>query len=311
MTTILITAIGGDISQSIAQIVRIVRPNWRIIGVDIHDQHGGALVADIVKTVPPATSPNYLESMEQIVERYDVQHCFPMSEAELAVLHRDGINAFGQAHLVKANARAIEIGLDKLATAQFLTEAGCPSPWTISADVGVEPPNFPCIFKLRRSAGSKGVYVCRDSSEAVYLTRRYPQAIFQELLEPADKEVTCAIYRTLDGRTAVLSLLRRLAGGFTGWARVIDEPEVVDQCVQLAEALNLRGAINAQLRITAAGPRIFEINPRISSTVLIRHILGFTDFEWMLNELDGISPVFRKVPVGQVAVRVQGAKIIS
>ena len=31
------------------------------------------------------------------------------------------------------------------------------------------------------------------------------------------------------------------------------------------------------------GPRIFEINPRFSSTVMMRHAIGFSDVAWMLH----------------------------
>ena len=41
MKTILITGIGGDISQGVATILRENRPDLRLIGVDMHEQHGG------------------------------------------------------------------------------------------------------------------------------------------------------------------------------------------------------------------------------------------------------------------------------
>lgn len=310
MTTLLITAIGGDIAQGVAKIVRSVRPDWRIIGVDIHDQHGGALFADVVEVVPPASDPDYLPRMEQMVARHGVAYCLPMSEAELAFVLHAGLEAFRGAPLVAVNKRAVEIGLDKLATARFLVEAGCPAPWTVPAEEGVEPPAYPCIFKPRRSAGSKDVFICRDREDAAYLVHRYSNAVFQELLEPASREITCAIYRTWDGRTAVLPMLRKLVGGFTGWAKVVDVPEAVAQCIRIAETLDLHGPINAQLRLTDAGPRIFEINPRLSSTVLIRHLLGFTDVAWLLDELEGSPVVFPPLPIGATAVRVQGAAFV-
>lgn len=310
MTTFLITAIGGDIAQNVAQIVRRVRPDWRIVGVDIHDQHGGTLFVDVVEIVPPAAAPDYLARMEDVVARHGVAYCLPMSEAELAFVLRTGRRAFGRAPLIAANDRAVEIGLDKLATARFLAEAGCPAPWTVPAEPGIEPPAYPCIFKPRRSAGSKDVFVCQNQEDAAHFVRRHPNAVFQELLDPPEREITCAIYRTCDGRIAVLPMLRKLVGGFTGWARVVDEPEAIAQCVRIAEALDLHGAINAQMRLTDAGPRIFEINPRLSSTVLIRHLLGFTDVAWLLDELEGKPVAFPALPVGATAVRVQGAALV-
>ena len=41
MKRILVTAIGGDISQSIAQCLRNNDNDVFLIGTDIHDKHGG------------------------------------------------------------------------------------------------------------------------------------------------------------------------------------------------------------------------------------------------------------------------------
>ena len=168
---------------------------------------------------------------------------------------------------------------------------------------------LPCVFKARRSAGSKAVYVCHSRADVEFYRQRFPFAVLQELLLPADREVTCAVFRSRDGTTAVLQLLRTLVGGFTGWAEVIDDPDVKAQCVRVAEGLALHGAINAQLRITASGVRNFEINPRFSSTVLIRHRLGFRDVEWSLQDAFGDQVCFHQPRVGAVAVRVQGASV--
>jgi len=55
----------------------------------------------------------------------------------------------------------------------------------------------------------------------------------------------------------------------------------------LAVKLNLIGSINVQLRMNDNLPKIFEINPRFSSTVLFRHLFGFKDLEWSIKDLFG------------------------
>ena len=52
----------------------------------------------------------------------------------------------------------------------------------------------------------------------------------------------------------------------------------------LAVKINLEGSINVQLRLTEKGPVVFEINPRFSSTVLFRHMFGFKDLEWSIQD---------------------------
>ena len=56
---------------------------------------------------------------------------------------------------------------------------------------------------------------------------------------------------------------------------------------QIFAALNVAGLYNIQLRLTDDGPKIFEINPRVSSTVVFRNKLGFEDFKWWVLEALG------------------------
>lgn len=311
MTTVLLTGIGGDIAQGLAAILRESRPEWRLLGADIHARHGGSRLLDRLLRAPRVDDPGYDRWLAQAVRDESVSLVVPGSEAELIHLAAQGRTDVAGAPLVMAGAGAIAIGADKLRTAQFLTSIGVPAPWTTPAEDLAESTPFPCVFKARRGAGSKTVFICDAPGDVEYHRRRHPAAVLQELLLPADKEVTCAVFRDRHGRTAVMPLLRTLVGGFTGWAEVIDDPEVIGQCVRVADALGLRGAVNLQLRMTANGPRIFEMNPRFSSTVLMRHRLGFQDFLWSIEDLAGRDVTFPPLPVGAEAVRVQDAAVLA
>jgi carbamoyl-phosphate synthase large subunit len=308
--TILITGIGGDIAQGVARIVRLARPTWRIVGVDIHQRHAGSVFVDALSTICPVTSDNYLREIEAVIEKHQVTVCMPMSEPELGYIVANNIQSFGKVPFIGVAEKAISIGLDKLTTMSFLASLNIPIPWTIEAQQYKSLRKFPCIYKPRRSAGSKGVALCQNTAEAAWHASQNSNAIFQELLLPVENEVTCAVYRTKDGRVSILPMLRNLVDGVTGWAQVIDNSEIVKQCQMIALAVDLKGSINVQLRLTANGPRIFEINPRISSTVYLRHLLGFCDIEWILNEFEGIAVEFSKVAVGSIGVRIFDSAVL-
>lgn len=309
MKTIVITGIGGDIAQAAATIIRGEYPHIKIVGLDTHSEHAGTLFADKVVMVPPADSDEYLDAVRGVITENCVDVIIPISEPELEVIgplaSELGIN-----RCITAGNRVIEVGTDKYLTANVLTELGIPMPWTTLAADG-KPEEYPCIFKSRFGSGSRVVFVVHDASEASFLTDRYKNAIFQELLEPAKKEITCAVYRCREGRTASLLMLRRLAGGFTSWARTIQNDVISKMCSDVAEGLDLRGSMNVQLRLTNDGPRIFEINPRFSSTVLMRHQLGFTDLLWSLAESQQQTLTLPDQLPSGIMVRTQHANIIS
>lgn len=306
---VLITGIGGDISQGVATILRENRPDLRLIGVDVHAQHGGHLFVDQFALVPSASAPDYVDAIKAIVSKHSVDVVIPMSEPELGATRPFSELAPG-VKWITAGDRVVGAGLDKLETMRALTGLGVPVPWTRPVSEG-RPIAYPCILKNRSGSGSRAVFTVSNDEDVDYLVKRYPDAIFQELLEPADREVTCAVYRRRDGEVASLLMLRRLTGGFTGWAKIIKDEETSRMCEVIAQGLDLRGSMNIQLRLTNKGPRVFEINPRFSSTVLMRHRLCYTDVLWALDEAEGKSVVFPEIPQDRIMVRVQGATVYS
>ena len=308
MTTALITAIGGDIAQSVARLVRRNFPDLRLIGTDMSAEHGGSLFVDEMRLIPAAGGADYIDALISIIETEHVDHVLPMAEAEMTAL-LPLIDKRAHANWITAGTQVIRAGIDKLETMRAIERMGIPVPWTVAVGPG-EPPMFPCILKDRFGSGSRGVHTIHDSEEARYLAARHPDAVYQELLPGADQEVTCAVYRTIDGRVATLQMRRRLVGGFTGWAVIIDDPAITTVCERIATRLDLTGAMNVQLRLTADGPRIFEINPRYSSTVLMRDAIGFTDVVWTFDELQGRTVTFPLIPPGTVIVRTQDAAVV-
>ena len=306
---VLITGIGGDISQGVATILRESRPDLRLVGVDVHQQHGGHLFVDVIEIIPRAGTPNYHAALRAVIAKHAVNILIPMSEPELGALHPFH-DFYPGVKWITAGTRVVAAGLDKLATVHALENLGLPVPWTMPvSDAG--PLAYPCILKNRHGSGSRAIFRIESVEDAGYFTKRYPDAVFQEMLEPADREVTCAVYRKQDGEINSLLMLRRLTGGFTGWAKVIDDEATAQMCKRIAEGLDLRGSMNVQLRLTDQGPRVFEINPRFSSTVLMRHRMGFSDVLWAIEEAEGNAVRFPAVDRNKIMVRVQSAAIFD
>lgn len=306
---VLITGIGGDISQGVATILRESRPDLHLIGVDVHSQHGGQLFVDRIEIVPSASEPNYFAALNAVITKYAVDIFIPMSEPELGALLPFS-DFSSRVKCVTAGVDVVAAGLDKLATVQALKKIGLPVPWTVPVSEGI-PRTYPCILKNRYGSGSRAVFRIENIQDSDYFGKRYPDAVYQELLEPADREVTCAVYRKHDGEVLSLQMLRRLTGGFTGWAKIIEDKQILQMCERIANGLDLRGSMNVQLRLTNNGPRVFEINPRFSSTVLMRHRMGFSDVLWAIEEAEGRTVKFPQIAKNKTMVRVQAAAIFD
>jgi len=311
MKTILITAIGGDIAQGVATAIRSEQMDYRLVGSDIHTQHGGSLYVEECFHVPPANDASYEDAILKLVLEQNIDIVIPVSEAELAVWITSDKLSQCSAQIVTAGKDVIEVGLDKLKTNEALQGMGVTVPWTVAVKES-SPCGLPCIMKNRLGSGSKDIFTLYSQEDVKFYREKSSNAIFQELLLPADQEVTVAVYRTQQGKVGVFQMLRKLSGGLTSWVKIIKSEAVELMCKRIAEALDLQGSMNIQLRITQDGPRVFEINPRFSSTTVIRHQFGFKDVCWSLDELEGKMVEFPSDDmIGKHAVRTFDAVILD
>tara|TARA_B110000003_G_scaffold274623_1_gene315055 strand:+ start:916 stop:1839 length:924 start_codon:yes stop_codon:yes gene_type:complete len=305
MKKILVTAIGGDIGQSIASCI-IKNDKFKVFGTETHQNHAGTLFAEKVDIIPKAESQNYLDILEDKILKNNIDVVIPVNEQELKVI----TNTSNKLNIISANKEIIDIGLDKLKTMIKLSKIGIKTPWTIDAD-SEEPLDYPCIFKPRFGSGSKSIFVINSDIEARFFSKKFPKYVFQKLIYPFDRELTCCVYRKKDGNINSIQFERELVGGMTGWAKVIYNKKVEFILHKIAEELKLNGSINIQLRLADGEPMIFEINPRFSSTALMRHNLGFKDVLWSINEFFDIPFEFSKIKTGAELVRTSNINIIS
>jgi carbamoyl-phosphate synthase large subunit len=285
----LITGCGGDIGLGICRILKMSGIAEKIIGCDIHDDHPGQLFFDACEIVERADHKEYFNSIRKIIHKHNIDLIIPMSEAEISQFLKNGYcKFFDSIPLLMANENSIRIGLDKVDTVSFLRENNLDFPWTEIVENNA-PPEIPCILKMRSGQGSKNLIIVSDPRLIPYYIETRPNDLWQELLLPDNEEYTCGLYRTKTGDIRNIIIKRKMQGGFTKSGLVVQNSDISDYIKKIAISLDLKGSINVQLRLTKRGPIAFEINPRFSSTVVFRHLLGFQDLIWSLLELKNIN----------------------
>ena len=229
--------------------------------------------------VPPASEPEYINLIKNWITNYDL--IIPTSEPEIKkiaeLFEKDIPNT-----ILILPSKIINIFLDKYLTYKYLVEHNFGPPKTKLLKEITEM-DLPAYIKPRFGAGGEGnrvLYNKYDLLSAKYLPQE--EWVAQELLTGQDNEITCAIFKCND-LIQTLQLRRELYGDRTGKAEVINDSAVRNILESLAHSLNFAGSLNVQLKITDTGPKIFEINPRISSTVMMRHKIGFKDCLWWVQ----------------------------
>jgi carbamoyl-phosphate synthase large subunit len=282
--SILVSGASGDIGIGIGRILK--SENFEnVYGCDINEDSWGVCVFDNTLKVPRADADNYIQVLISVINKLKIDLFIPSSEAEIKVLinQREPLDVLLGCQVLIADTTTVNIALDKLSTANFLKQNNINAPWTMNVDQEL-PLSLPCIFKPISGQGSKGLEIIKDNARAKVLLNSTGY-IFQELLTPDDQEYTCGVFRSKAGELRLIHMNRTLSGGFTGKGTIVESKEIDLYVSSIAKALNVVGAVNMQLRLTAKGPVLFEINPRLSSTVVFRHKLGFEDLIWALEDL--------------------------
>lgn len=287
--SVLITGSRFEIGQGLCRILKETGTAEVVVGTDFTTDHPATLIFDEFELSTPPDHPDYFQSIRHIVTEHEIDLIVPMSEAEIYRFSGQGYRgSFEGVPLLTADANSVAVGQDKLETVEFLAESGIPHPWTgITGEQ--DPLDVPCVIKPRHGNEGEGFQIVDDPALVPILRRNRPDDIWQELLLPEEEEYTCGLFRSRSGEIRSIAIRRRLQGGYTCAGEVVSDEDVRGYLHQIADSLHLEGAINVQLKKTRNGPIAFEINPRFSSTVVFRHLLGFQDFIWAMKDLKGVD----------------------
>lgn len=296
----LVTGANGDIGEAIGRILREQSSANIVDGADSSGTMPAACLFNQVHVLPPAKSPNFLPAFQDLAERYDC--VIPVPEAELIVLASQSFATRGYSRLLMNEPWVISIFCDKLKTFEWLTDFGDISAKTmlLTEASGRE---LPVVVKPRFGWGSKGVEIVQSVERLALLQREASGGwIAQTFLDADDQEYTCAIIR--DGDVInTLVMLRSLQGGLTKQAEIVSHDAIEELLTTIARGLPERAFVNVQLRVAHGKPQVFEINPRFSSTVMMRHLVGFHDLLWAIASFGGTPMSPAHIPPGPTIYR--------
>ncbi|MEE1949593.1 ATP-grasp domain-containing protein [Pseudomonas alcaligenes] len=282
---VLVSGIAGDIGFGIARILREWGVFSRLHGIDIHADHPGHLMLDQCAVAPRASDDEYIPWLSNYISDNRIGLFIPSSEAELGRLVAAGLDEVGGAIIVRNSNFTVLKSLDKSDCLAHLAGCGVAVPEN-GLIGGAVPSEYPVIVKPRSGQGSKGVRLVESAAQ---LEQCQPGWVWQQYLLPDDQEYTCPVYASPKTGMRILVIKRKLIGGLTGSGVVVDNRIVEEYVRSIADVMQLDGAINIQLRLTENGPLLFEINPRLSSTLVFRDKMGFTDLRWWVADKLGLS----------------------
>lgn len=293
---VLVTGAGAPVGVSIFKALRQSTLKPRIVATDSDPLSVGLFRADRAYVLPRIADDqaSYMKRLTEICLAEGVAMVCFGSEIEMRRLapHFHDIEQDTSARLIVNDPQYLEPFMDKWKTVCLLREKGLPVPDTVLA---TDPDDvrtflarhpFPLIVKPRHSSGSKNVFVVSSSRHLDLAVGYVDEPVLQEYLLPDDEEYTVGIYKSQrTGYVGQIVMRRTLSAGVTYKAEVIRDDEIESVCRTVVESFDVWGPINVQLRKTAAGVRIFEINMRFSSSAVIRAYFGFNEPDMCMRDV--------------------------
>lgn len=309
-TKVLVTGANGDIAMCIGRVICSEFPQWDVQGADIGELWPGKSVFSEMHTLPRATSVDYLSELKELVRNCEFELVIPVTEPELSVI-ANNYQLVKHLPLLMNSPDILKIGLDKQLTSEWLSHLGVSVPFTKPlGEAGVL--DLPLFSKPRIGSGSRGLnkVYSREHLSILQASQDLDNYVAQELLEPSEGEYTCALFKAC-GSVRLLIMERWLTGGMTGKMVVRNHTGIKSALISISDALPNTAVINVQLRLVKGAVKIFEINPRLSSTVMMRHKIGFSDLVWWLKLREGELEPYEEVLEGVKAYRTYGELIVG
>ena len=237
--------------------------------------------------IPFANHPDFGKEVCGLFQRLEIDLLVPGVDEELALVA--GLVDEGRLRALLPSASFVRRNLDKFSSMTFLNELGL-APETVLAEEA-ESIGFPCIVKPRCGRGSRGVSVISSAEKwAAYLTLSEAGeggCIAQEL--GVGEEFTVMMAADSEGvLRAVVPVAVGIKRGITLRAETRRDERVEAACCKIHAADPVPGCYNIQLILQEDGRiLVFEINPRVSTTLCLGVAAGIDPLAILYQRIDG------------------------
>jgi carbamoyl-phosphate synthase large subunit len=285
---------GGSGAQTIEAVKALkALGGYEIVTADALRNSAGFSFADRSYVVPWGIDAEFVPVLREIVRREQPQYIIPLVDEEIPKVHgfvRDEAPAI---RVVTPRPEFCDLVLDKWTMARALVDHRLPvaDSW-LASDAGAA--RYPAIIKPRQGRGSRGLgFLAGAADLAKYLAAAALPAdryLVQERL--TGPEFTTSAIVGLDN-TFLASVPKEAVEkrGITQVGVTRSVPEIDQLCRDITRELRPHGPYNVQLILGADRvPRVFEINPRYSTTLALTIASGINEVDAVIRHDRGLDP---------------------
>lgn len=295
---ILLTSVGRR-NYLVKYFRQALSKSGKVIATNSVPNTPGMVEADVACVVPPASSPDFIDTLLSVCRNHDVDLLFSLHdwEAPFIAAQAKRFREVG-VKLGVSSPRVIETGLDKFATWKFCRQNGINSPMTFIDQerlwhaVKEQTIGFPLVVKPRRGQGSEGLYIVQDLEElsaALLLLRAQVSGFQDNNLSARDNGMCVVVQEYLEGDEYGLDVVNDLNGRFraclakrkfsmrageTDAAETVRDSALENLGAVIGNALGHVGMLDVDVIVRDGSPYLLEFNPRFGGHYPFSHMAG-------------------------------------
>jgi carbamoyl-phosphate synthase large subunit len=286
---------GGGGAGTI-EVIKALRAlgGYEIIAADASPSAAGYAFADRGYVVPFGSDERFVPALRRILAEEKPHFVVPLVDEEIPKVHRLVREEFeGVVRVLAPKLEFCELVLDKWTMALALQELGLPVAKSWLASDASEA-TYPAIVKPRQGRGSRGLAFLEGPHDLELYLDAAPEPADAYLVQDRlmGREFTTSVVVGLDG--TLLAVVPKEATDKRGITQVgvTRRVQAIDDLgAALTRKLDPRGPFNVQLTLGRDGvPRVFEINPRYSTTVALTLAAGVNEVDAVLRHALGKDP---------------------
>ena len=263
-----------------------------VITTDLNDLSPGLYFGDRHYIAPLTTDPEYIPLIKSICANENIGLLIPTIDDELPIFGKCR-HEFEEMD-VRVAVSGETTGLvcnDKHSSYHFFKDRSIPFARTwLPEELDREMLKYPLFLKPRSGRGSVGAFPIKNRRELDFFLEYVPGAVIQEFL--AGTEYTIDVLADFDGR--VISVVPRermvIRSGVSDRGRTLRHSGLIKLAVEAAEAMELRGPANIQVKLEGDDAVIFEVNPRFSGGIPLTIAAGADFPGWLIEMCRGRGP---------------------
>lgn len=282
--TVLISAAGGSFFP---YVIKLLGSNYRLILTDTSEAVKHLYLDQVVLKVAKPDSMEFETEVKKIITDYQVDYYIPLIDQEISrvlAIARE----IKSLKVISPRLEFVQICLDKYRLMKELSGRRISIVDTRLGDDRREL-KFPIFVKPIVSTGSRGARKIdnRDQLEAYFQLEgcKRENVLIQEYLRGEEYTVSVTV-NNLNKLIAIVPKKIILKKGITQHAVTRRNQEITRVCRKIVDQFHPAGPFNVQLMLIGDEVKIFEINPRFSTTSVLTCEAGINEFALCIESYD-------------------------